>query len=58
MLASLTKPRMLIKLLLLFGIGQYAQLTVCCKRCIQYSTDPWKKEKCPSYSLATKLFGP
>jgi hypothetical protein len=57
MLASLTKPKMLIKFLILFAIGQYAQLTVCCRRCIQYSTDPWKRDKCPSYGLATRLFG-
>ena len=58
MLASLSRPRMLIKFLILFAIGQYAQLTVCCRRCIRYSTDPWKREKCPSYSLAARLFNP
>jgi len=56
-LASLGKWRMLLKYLVLFAAGQWALLSICCRRCIQYSTDPWKRETCPSYRQAQKLFG-
>jgi len=55
-IAALGKWRMFFTFLALLGINQAAQLQICCRRCIQYSTDPWKRDTCPSYKLAQKLF--
>ncbi len=54
--AALRKPGMLLRYLALMGIGQAAQLSICCRRCVVYSTDPWKRDTCPSYKLASRLF--
>lgn len=56
MLAALGKWSMLLKFAALLGINQAAQLQICCRRCIQYSKDPWKRDTCPTYKLAEKLF--
>lgn len=55
-LASLGRPGMLLKFLFLLLTGQAAQLSICCRRCVEYSTDPWKREVCPSYRMAERLF--
>jgi len=54
--ASLGNVRMLLRYLVLFLVGQFALLFVCCRKCIRYSTDPWKRETCPSYKQAEWLF--
>ena len=56
-LAALRKPKMLLMFLTLLGINQATQMQVCCRRCIQYSTDPWKRDTCPTYKLAQKIYG-
>lgn len=56
-LASLRKPKMLLMFLALLGINQATQMQVCCRRCIQNSTDPWKRDTCPTYKLAQKIYG-
>ena len=38
-------------------INQATQIQVCCRRCIQYSTDSWKRDTCPTYKLAQKIYG-
>lgn len=56
--AALGSPRMLLTYLVLLGVGQWAQLSVCCSRCVDYSKDPWKRDTCPSYKIAQRMFGP
>lgn len=56
-IAALGRWRMLATFLALLGVNQATQLRVCCRRCIQYSKDPWKRDTCPSYRLAQKLYG-
>ena len=56
-LAALGNWRMLVKFLILLGLNQATQLRVCCRRCVLYSRDPWKRETCPSYRIARTLFG-
>ena len=56
-IAALGKWRMLFTFLALLGLNQATQLQVCCRRCIQCSKDPWKRDTCPSYKLAQKLYG-
>jgi len=58
LLAALGRRRMLLTYVVLLAIGQWAQLSVCCSRCVVYSKDPWKRETCPSYKLAQKIFPP
>jgi len=55
-IAALGKWRMLFMFLALLGLNQATQLNVCCRRCIQCSKDPWKRDTCPSYKLARKLY--
>jgi hypothetical protein len=55
-IAALGRWRMFLTFLALLGLNQATQLQVCCRRCIQYSQDPWKRDTCPSYRLAEKLF--
>lgn len=55
--AALGDGRMLVRYLLVLAGAQAALLSICCRRCIQYSTDPWKRETCPSYKQAEWLFG-
>lgn len=57
LLATLGRWRSFFFYLLLLGVGQGAQLNTCCRRCIVYSTDWWKRDVCPSYKLAQRLFG-
>lgn len=47
--------RKLFTFLALLALNQVTQVQVCCKRCVQYSTDPWKRETCPTYKLVTLL---
>ncbi|MHB8894577.1 MAG: hypothetical protein ACYC99_05265 [Candidatus Geothermincolia bacterium] len=56
MLASLGKWKMFLTFSALLGINVAAQLQICCRRCVKYSTDPWKRDTCPTYKLAQKLF--
>ena len=56
-LAGLRDRRRLALFILLFVTGQAAQLSICCRRCVLYSTDPWKRETCPSYRQASWIFG-
>ncbi len=56
-LAALGSWRMFFSFLAALLTNQAAQLSICCRRCIQYSTDPWKAETCPSYKMAMKLYG-
>ncbi len=55
-IAALGKWRMLFMFLALLGLNQATQLNVCCRRCIQCSKDPWKRDTCPGYKLARKLY--
>lgn len=55
-MASIGKWRMMLRYLFLLLVGQYALLSVCCRKCIRYSTDPWKRKTCPSYRQAKWLF--
>jgi hypothetical protein len=57
MIAAIRKPRLLLSYLVLFALGQWSLLSVCCRRCIVYSKDPWKAKYCPSYKQARRLFG-
>ncbi len=45
------------QVLLLLGLNQAAQISICCRRCVRYSSDPWKASTCPSYRIASALFG-
>jgi hypothetical protein len=56
-LATLTRPGMLVRFLALLAINQAAQMQLCCRRCVQYSTDEWKRDTCPTYRLAEKIYG-
>lgn len=56
-LAALGDRRMFFMFLASLLTNQGAQLSICCRRCIKYSTDPWKASTCPSYKLAQKMFG-
>lgn len=53
--ASLGNWRSLLTFLVLLGVNQAAQLRFCCLRCVEVSTDPWKRDTCPTYRLAEKL---
>ena len=55
-LAALGSWRMFFTFAAALAANQGAQISICCRRCIRYSTDPWKRETCPSYKLAEKLF--
>lgn len=55
-LACLGSPRTLLKYGILLLAGQWAQLSICCRRCVAYSRDSWKREFCPSYKMARRLF--
>jgi len=57
MLAAIRKPRLLLSYLVLFALSQWSLLSICCRKCIAYSKDPWKAKYCPSYKQAQKLFG-
>ena len=57
-LATLGSWRMFFTFIAALVTNQGAQISICCRRCIRYSTDPWKRETCPSYKLAEKLFPP
>jgi len=57
LLAALRSRRMLLTYLVLLAVGQWAQLSICCSKCVVYSKDPWKRDTCPSYKIAEKLFG-
>ncbi len=54
--ASIRFPRMLFKNLLLWVFSELSLLSICCRKCVQYSTDPWKRKLCPSYKLARRMF--
>lgn len=54
--AGIGSPGMLLKYMLLLAFNQAAQLSICCRKCVQYSTDPWKREVCPSYKQARAIF--
>jgi len=54
--AALRHPRQLVTYLILAGLGQWALLSICCRRCVEYSKDPWKADTCPSYRQARYLF--
>lgn len=56
-LAALGRPRMLLSYLVLLAAGQGALLSICCRKCVACSTDPWKREYCPTYRLAEGVFG-
>jgi hypothetical protein len=56
-LATLGKPGMLVKFLALLAVNQTAQMQLCCRRCVQCSTDEWKRDTCPTYKLAQKIYG-
>lgn len=56
LVASLGKWRQFVTFLFLLAVNQATQLNVCCRRCIEHSTDSWKRDTCPSYRLAEKLF--
>lgn len=55
-LAALGSRRKLLFYLVLLAVMQAAHLTVCCRKCIVYSKDHWKRNTCPNYKLAQKLF--
>ncbi len=55
--AALADRRRLLLFLSALLLNQGTQLSVCCRRCVRKSTDPWKSETCPSYKLASRLFG-
>ena len=57
MIAAIRKPRLLLTYLAFFALGQWSLLSVCCRKCIVYSKDPWKAKNCPSYKQAQWLFG-
>ncbi len=57
LLATLRKPRLLLLFLAALAVNQAAQISICCRRCVKYSTDPWKRDTCPSYKLASRLYG-
>ncbi|MCJ7652065.1 MAG: hypothetical protein MUO75_00010 [Actinobacteria bacterium] len=57
MLAAIRKPRLLLSYLVLFALSQWSLLSICCRKCIAYSNDPWKAKTCPSYKQAQRLFG-
>lgn len=57
MIAAIRKPRLLLPYLVLYALGQWSLLSVCCRKCIVYSKDPWKAKYCPSYKQAQRLFG-
>lgn len=54
--ATLGRWRSLFAYVMMLAVGQGAQLSICCRRCVQYSNDPWKRDVCPSYKQAQKLF--
>ncbi len=54
--AGIRSGRMILKYMLLLTLNQIAQLSICCRKCVQYSTDPWKHNVCPSYKQARALF--
>ena len=56
-LAAIRKPRLLFPYLVLYTLGQWSLLSICCRKCIAYSKDPWKAKYCPSYKQAQRLFG-
>lgn len=55
--AALRKPGLLVRYLVVLAVGQGAQLSICCRRCVAHSTDTWKRDTCPSYKLASRLYG-
>ena len=55
--AAIGDRKRLVRFLLLLIGAQAALLSICCRKCIKYSTDPWKRETCPSYRQAEWLFG-
>jgi len=54
--AAFGRWRMMLLYLAMLAVGHGAQLSICCRRCIQYSQDPWKRDTCPSYKQAQRLF--
>ena len=54
--SALRKPAMLARFLVLLALNQGAQLAICCRRCVERSSDPWKASTCPSYRLARRIF--
>jgi hypothetical protein len=56
LLAAAGRWRMMLFYLLLLGLGEYAQISVCCSKCVAYSRDEWKADVCPSYRLARKFY--
>lgn len=54
-LAGLKSPKMLSRYAVLYLFGQAALLLICCRRCVKYSKDSWKRETCPSYKMAERL---
>jgi hypothetical protein len=55
-IAALGDPKKFLGFLAALMTNQGAQVAICCRRCIKYSTDPWKADTCPSYKLAEKIF--
>lgn len=54
--ASWKNRKLLVLYLSLFLAAQAYLLEVCCRRCVEYSTDSWKREYCPNYRLVSRLF--
>jgi len=54
-LAAMKSRRLLVSYLAILGLWQGALIRLCCSRCVEHATDPWKARYCPNYWIASQL---